>query len=291
MSAATSRVRLGAVPFLNAKPLVFGLERGIGRERIELRYDVPSLLAERLAAGELDAALLPSIELARIPGLVVVPGISISARGPAASVLLVCRKPLREVRSVALDPESRTSNALAQVLFRDVWGTSPEFSPGPAELETALEDHDAAVRIGDKALFEPVPAGMQALDLGAAWSQAHGLPFVFAVWAARPAVLDRELYDALHRSKRQGFREVEAIALGYTWRGRQDPLRSLAYLTHNMSYRLGEPEVRSLERFLARAWSAGLVDREPDVSLASFGAPACGTAEGARPRVLAKEAE
>ncbi len=286
-TSVAARLRVGAVPFLNARPLVFGLEQGIARERVELQYDVPSVLASRMAAGDLDVALLPTIELARIPGLVVVPGLGISARGPAASVILVCKKPLAEVKSVALDPDSRTSNALVQVLFRETWKTRPLFSMGASDLAASLLKHDAAVRIGDKALFEPLPAGTEAVDLGAAWTRARGLPFVFAVWAARSGVVDREIYDALHQSKRQGLRVLDLIALDYTWRGIQDPEKSLDYLTRNMSYRLGAPELASLGSFLASARSAGVLEHDAEVALAAFGKAAGRPIAPARTRARA----
>src|SRR5262245_65695577 len=127
----------------------------MGADRLELSYDVPSILASRMAAGEVDLSLLPIIELARIPDLRVVPGLAIGSFGNCRSVLLVARKPLTEIESVALDPESRTSNALARILFAEAWGAAPEFVVGPKDLELALAEHDAVVRIGDKALFEP----------------------------------------------------------------------------------------------------------------------------------------
>src|SRR5262245_62540185 len=114
----TTPVRIGAVSYLNTRPLVFGLEQGIGGGRIALSYDVPSVLASRMAAGELDVALLPAIELARIPDLAIFPGLAIGSLGACRSVLLVSPLPLDEIRSIALDPESRTSNALVQVLCR-----------------------------------------------------------------------------------------------------------------------------------------------------------------------------
>lgn len=270
------RVRVGAVPFLNARPLVFGLEQGLGRGRIDLSYDVPSVLAERMAASDLDVALLPTIELARIPDLTVVPGLSISTRGPAASVLLVSRKPIAEIRSVALDPDSRTSNALVQILFAEVWGSDPSFTIGPSDLGRSLLLHDAAVRIGDKALFEPLPPGTQGIDLGEAWTVATGLPLVFAVWAARTEALDRTVYEVLHASRRQGTKVLDLIALDYTWRGVQYPEKSLDYLTRNIFHRLGAPEVASLRKFLAAARRAGITEDEPEIRLAAFGSPACG---------------
>lgn len=265
-----AKIRAGAVSYLNTRPLVFGIDQGMGADRLELSYDVPSVLASRMAAGELDLALLPVIELARIPGLVVVPGLAIGSSGDCRSVLVIANKPLAEVRSVALDPESKTSNALAHVLFAEAWGLAPSFSTGSRNLTLALAEHDAAVRIGDKALFEPLPAGATAYDLGGAWTARTGLPFVFAVWAARPGIVDREVYETLHASRRAGSAAIPAIAADYTWNGRQHPETSLAYLRDAMRYRLGDPEVAAIRRFLAAAASLGLIDSAPPIEFASF---------------------
>jgi chorismate dehydratase len=264
------KIRAGAVSYLNTRPLVFGIDQGMCADRIDLTYDVPSGLASRMAAGELDLALLPIVELARIPGLVIVPGLAIGSYGDCRSVLLVARRPLAEVRSVALDPESKTSNALARVLFAEAWGMAPSFAVGPRDLKSALAEHDAAVRIGDKALFEPLPDGAIAYDLGGAWTARTTLPFVFAVWAARPGVVDREIYEALHASRRAGAAAVAAIAADYTWNGRQYPEVAHAYLRNAIRYRLGDPEVASMRRFLAAAAALGIIDAAPPPVLASF---------------------
>jgi chorismate dehydratase len=264
------KIRAGAVSYLNTRPLVFGLEQGLGADRLELTYDVPSAVASRMAAGELDLALLPVVELARIPNLVVVPGLAIGSLGNCRSVLLVARKPLADVRTVALDPESSTSNALAAVLFAESWGVKPAYAIGPLDLTQALAEHDAVVRIGDKALFEPLPAGAIAYDLGGAWTARTTLPFVFAVWAARPGVVDREVYEALHASRRAGAAALPAIAADYTWNGRQYPELALPYLRDAMRYRLGDPEVAAMRRFLAAAAAEGVVGAAPPIALASF---------------------
>ena len=265
------RIRAGAVSYLNTRPLVFGIEQGLGADRLEVTYDVPSVLARRMAAGELDLALLPVIELARIPGLVVVPGLAIGSLGNCRSVLLVARKPLADVRSVALDPESSTSNALARVLFADAWGVAPTYVAGPRDLALALQEHDAAVRIGDKALFEPLPSGTIAYDLGGAWTARTTLPFVFAVWAARPGVVDREVYEMLHASRRAGAAVLSAIAADYTWNGRQYPEIALPYLRDAMRYRLGDPEVGAMRRFLAAAAAIRVIDAPPPIAFAKWG--------------------
>ena len=268
-------VRVGAVSYLNTRPLVFGMAQGIGAERIALSYDVPSVLACRLAAGELDVALLPVIELAWIPDLVVVPGLAIGSFGPCKSVLLVSKVPIERIRSVALDPESRTSNALARVLSAEHWGIAPRFEPGPRELAAALAEHDAVVRIGDKALFEPLPADTVAYDLGGAWTAHTSLPFVFAVWAARMDVVDRELYHVLHDSKRAAADALADIATDYTWDGRQYPEIALPYLRDTMRYRFGGPELEALDAFLAAAARVGVIDAVPAIRIMALSETAC----------------
>lgn len=261
-------VRVGAVAYLNARPLVFGFEQGVGGERIELSHDVPAVLADRLARGELDIGLIPSVELGRIPDLEIVPGIAIGSRGPARSVFVMSRGAPQDARRVALDPESRTSNALARILFSDLWNAHPEFAVGPADLRACLEDHDAAVRIGDKALFESPPEGVTAIDLGEAWDRAMGLPFVYAVWACRPGALDDALYRLFHESRRRGMRFLDAIADDYTWRGRQYAVVAREYLGRHIRYRLGSAEIRGLKAFLSAAARLGLLPAEPEIRLA-----------------------
>ena len=262
------KIRAGAVSYLNTRPLVFGLDQGLGADRIELTYSVPSVVASRMAAGELDLALLPVVELARIPDLVVVPGLAIGSLGNCRSVLLVARKPLADVKRIALDRESSTSNALAAVLAAEAWGLAPEFVTGPLDLTLALAEHDAVVRIGDKALFEPLPSGAIAYDLGGAWTARTTLPFVFAVWATRPGVVDREVYEMLHASRRAGHAAIPAIAADYTWNGRQYPGIALAYLRDAMRYRLGDPEVAAMRRFLSAAATVGVIDAAPPIDFA-----------------------
>jgi len=269
------RVRIGAVAYLNTRPLVWGLERGLAAERIELSYAVPAVLAQQMRAGALDVALLPVVELGALDDVEIVPGLGIVTRGAARSVLLVTRKPLDAVERVALDPESRTSNALVRLLFAEVWGAAPRFEPGTRELDAALDGADAAVRIGDKALFEALPAGCSAIDLGQAWTAATGLPFVFAAWIARPGVIDRGIYAALHESRRGGSKALRAIAEAYAFEGHRDPRTALDYLTHNIVFRLGAAELRALERFLAGCARLGLIERVPPLRFALSRTTAC----------------
>jgi chorismate dehydratase len=241
-----------------------------------------------MAAGQLDIALLPVIELARIPDLEIIPGLGIVTRGPSRSVLLISKKPVEEVGSVALDAESRTSNALVRILFAECWGGAPEFiDAGHADVGASLAHCDAVVRIGDKALFEPVPEDCLVYDLGTVWTEATGLPFVFAAWIARRGVLDREIYQTLHKSHRVGRRSIEMIAEDYAWKGHRDPDVARVYLTQHIHCRLGSRELRAIETFLEMAARHGVIDRAPAVRLALSGGTDCHTAavelRGTRP--------
>ena len=260
--------RIGAVSYLNTRPLVYGLEQAAPADGIELSFATPSDLAEQMARGALDVALLPVIELARIPNLELVPGLAIGTRGVSRSVLLISKCPPEQIESLALDRESRTTNALAQVLLAEVWQRRPTTRMGSSSLQADLEACDAVVRIGDKALFEPLPEGAQAEDLGDVWTRRTGLPFVFATWAARAGVVDQKLYRALHAARRRGSRAVDRIAEDYTWNGKSYPETVREYLTHGIRFRLGTAEIRAIELFLRLAHGLGLIERVPVIRLA-----------------------
>jgi len=255
-------IRVGTVPYLNARPLVFGFEQGLAAERLRLESDVPSQLAARLKRQSLDVALVSSIELGRIPGLTVVPGLAIASLGPVRSVLLVSRVAVERIATLALDPASRTSNALAEVLLRERYGVAPAAEECAGSLEEVLEKKDAVLRIGDAALYAKIPAGTTVLDLGAAWTEWTSLPFVYAVWAAREGVLDPALGDAFHASFAAGAAAVDRIAAGTP-----DPELARRYLTENIRYRIGDRELAGLRRFLTLAAARALLPRFPELRL------------------------
>jgi chorismate dehydratase len=215
-----------------------------------------------------------------MPDLEIVPGLGIVTSGAARSVLLVAKDDPRRLRTVALDPESRTSNALTRVLFAERFRHWPAFVGGERELAATLARCDGAVRIGDKALFETPPPGTQVHDLGEAWAESTGLPFVFAAWIARPGVVDRGIYRALHESRRRGVRAIQRIADDYTWNGRRDPPLALRYLTENIRFRLGAAELRGLAAFFRLAAAHGVIDRAPELRFALARVTDCHRAAG-----------
>jgi len=263
-----ARLRVGAVSYLNTLPLVYGMEHGVGAKRVDLSYATPSVLATRMTRGELDVALLPVIELARIAQLEIVPGLGITTHGACRSVLLVSRRPADQIETLALDADSRTSNVLCRVLLSNVWRRRPRCVDGAADLETVLQQADAAVRIGDKALFEPLPRDAHVYDLGEIWTRETKLPFVFAAWTARAGVIQHDFYRLLHESRRRGSLAIDAIAEAYRWRGEARPEVAREYLTHNIRFRLGADELRAMKLFFRAAEEQGLIEAAPQIRLA-----------------------
>ena len=259
-----SRLRLGAVEYLNARPLVYGLHRPAGR--FDVRFDVPARCAELLHAGEVDLGLVPSIEYLRGDSYVAVPGVAIGSDGPVASVAVFSHQPIDRVRTVALDASSRTSVALFTVLCARHFGIAPDVRVMPPEPARMLEACDAAVLIGDVALlFDHEGAGVQKTDLGLAWKAYCGLPFVYAFWFGRPGLLTAGDVAALGDACRLGVEHADEVARQH-FPG--DPVRAAIgarYLRDNVDFGFAERELAGLTRFYRDAEDLGLVPgfREP----------------------------
>lgn len=247
MSAAEilGRYRVGSVPYLNARPLLEGADGNV-------LLDVPTRLAARFAAGELDAALLPVYEAVARDRATLADDIAIASRGEVFSVFLAHRGPLAELTSVALDPDSRTSSHLVRVLLAEFHGISPEYSPG------VRDDGQARVLIGDPAIrFRTEQAeGWTFLDLGAEWRRCTELPFVFAGWVFRPELAGApELAEALRAMKRRGLAARDRIAAECP-----DAPFARRYLTDYIRFDLGPDERRAVELFAALLRKHGLVE-------------------------------
>ncbi|HEX5473120.1 MAG TPA: menaquinone biosynthesis protein [Vicinamibacterales bacterium] len=254
-----SLVRLGAVGYLNARPLVFGLERR--RDLFDVRLDVPSTCATLLHANEIDVGMIPSIEYQRGPvPYRIVPGVGIVSDGPVASVAVFARVPLDRVRRLALDTSSRTSAGLTQVLCREAWGIDPAFEALPPDPDAMFDRCEAALIIGDPALFLDAAArGLTKIDLGEAWTGFTGLPFVWAVWAGRPDVLSAEGVRVLQAAPARGV--AAAARLAADWCGPERADAGARYLRENIKYGLGTRERAGLERYYELAAKHGLIER------------------------------
>lgn len=251
------RLRVGAVSYLNTKPLIHHLTELA--PQIDLVLEVPSRLAHDLSEGRLDIGLIPSIEYFRGGSYTIVPGVSIASFGPVLSVKLCSRKPFDEIRSVALDEGSRTSIALMRILLAELFDTSPTTEPFPLRREVNETDADAVLLIGDRAMKVADGEFPFTLDLGYEWSRWTGLPFVFAFWSVREGVeVSGAVLDAFVRAKDLGRREISAIVPTEAARLGIDETRCRFYLESVIRHDLGPREIAGLERFRELAIEHGL---------------------------------
>src|SRR5262245_45232652 len=202
-------IRIGAVNYLNTKPLIHDLD--LLAPDAELLLELPSRLADLLAQGQLDVGLIPVIEYFRAGTYSVVPGLCIASRGPVLSVTLFSRVPWTGIRRVALDIGSRTSAALTRILLRQRYGVETEFVPLPLERDAETVDADAVLLIGDRAMRACLPGFEFAFDLGQEWHDWTNLPFVYAFWAVRPGADLGPVEEALREARRRGGRCVGLI--------------------------------------------------------------------------------
>src|SRR5262245_2782034 len=213
-NSAMSQVRIGAVGYLNARPLTWALDREPSRWLV--RYDLPSVCAALLHEGEVDLGLIPSIEYLQSDDYRFVPGVGIGSRGPVASVALYARRPVEEIRSIALDTSSRTSVTLIQVLCRHHFKIDPRFVAHGPDLTAMTSTCDAGLLIGDPAFDADHEAiGLRKIDLGEMWTEMTGLPFIYAAWTGRPSAVDDGVVESLQQAQTEGVRAREAIAAEY----------------------------------------------------------------------------
>jgi cyclic dehypoxanthinyl futalosine synthase len=248
------RIRLAAVSFLNARPITYGLERGLGEDKFTLDFDLPSRCAERLAAGDVDLALLPTASYREIEAstdLRAVPGVAISSFGDVRTVVLVGDVPWHEMTEIALDGASRSSAALVRMLSHER-GLTPRFvDVAHREVDTAARGHTGALVIGDAA-FAVAERYPHVDDLGGAWKRLTGLPFVYAVWAGRPEALDEEAVALLRQSLEAGLGHRGEIARAWAEAHGGKPATYERYLTDNIRYRMASEELSGVGAFFER---------------------------------------
>jgi chorismate dehydratase len=267
LSAPDSRARDGeplgitGVSFLNARPLVAGLEAALPAPFFYTYRSLPPAdCAAEFAAGRVLASLVPVGSLPSLPPAQLLPALGIACRGAVQSVLLVSKVEPERIASLAVDRASATSVALARTLLVARWGARAEVLRAAPPLQSMLDDVDAAVIIGDPALAVHGRTGLLEIDLGAAWVEWTGLPFVFAVWAlapgAPPALV--ELLTASHVYSQQHWDELTT-----RWAGAHEfPCEVVrSYLEHNLVHVLAEPERAGMLLFLERAAECGVLPR------------------------------
>lgn len=248
-------VRLGAVSYLNARPLARALERR--PERFQVRYDVPSRCAALLHAQEIDVGLIPAVEY--LGGdYRIVPDVAVASDGRVASVALFTKVPVERIRSIALDTSSRTSTTLIRVLCAHHFRIAPDYSHEEPDLRAMVARHDAALLIGERALFgDAAAAGTRKIDLGTEWRALTGLPFVYAFWAGIPGALTHEDVTCLQDARTAGERQSREIAAEFFPDDPAKQQEGARYLRENIRFRLGPREREGFERFMRLAFETG----------------------------------
>jgi len=265
-------LRVSVVKYLNTAPLVWGLEHGAARSRYQLSYTVPAECAEALRNGAADVGIIPSIEYQTIPGLKIVPHISIASERKVESVLLVSRGPARRAKRVALDSSSRTSAALVKILFALLWKREPEYVEAAPDLKAMMSSADAALLIGDPALQfmlhspaagapEPGEKAWHVYDLAEEWAHLTNLPFVFAFWVVRAEAAGARLVSDFLQSRDQGLEHISEIAHEAAARLQLPGGLLERYLRSSIQYRLDAPHRAGLESFYHRAHELGLIEK------------------------------
>jgi chorismate dehydratase len=250
-------LRLGSVSFVNARPLIYGLDAS---PDIQLTLDVPANLLDGLRAARFDLALLPVIDHQRMDGLTILPAGGIGSDGHTLTVRIFSRTPIEDIRTLACDPDSHTSVALARVVLSRAYGLRPEF----AELKRdGGVSHDAQLLIGDKVICEE-PAGYpHQLDLGEAWKDLTGMPFVFAAWMGRAEAMSAFADETLRIAKRAGLAHVDEIVQRYAVpRGWPAPI-AREYLTRYLQFDIEEPQLEAIRVFHRFAAEDGIIPSPP----------------------------
>jgi chorismate dehydratase len=237
-------VRVGAVSYLNTKPLLHGWKHGFEIPNAQLIEAFPARVADMLLNDEIDVGLVPVAIIPRLQEAHIITDYCIGANGPVASVCLFSEVPIHKVERVLLDYQSRTSIALAQVLMKHYWKISSALEPAKEDFRDHINGTTAAVVIGDRA-FEQRLQSTYIYDLAEAWKAFTGLPFVFAAWVANKQ-LPVEFIDRFNEANGIGLENIEAVVA-------ENPYTKFdlhIYFTENISYRLTDEKRKGLQLFL-----------------------------------------
>ncbi|MGA3298651.1 MAG: menaquinone biosynthesis protein [Candidatus Acidiferrales bacterium] len=289
------KLRISIVEYLNTAPLVWGFTDGPLAGKYELSFTVPSQCAEALRHGDVDVAIIPSIEYQRIENIVVLPDMAVGAKDEVRSILVVAKKPIELAKRIALDTSSRASQALVKILADGLWGIKPEFVDAPPDASEMLQSADAALIIGDPALRiamkmealaakvasgedcckgdpedMPVPGFETTFvyDVAYQWREMTGKPCVLAIWAGRPEVMTPEVVADFEASKRFGVSHLRDICEAAAIKLDMPPRELERYLSENIHFGLEPEYLEGLGLYYEKAAALGLIPRNKPLQFA-----------------------
>ena len=255
-----SCLKIGAVSFLNTKPLIYPLLNGqLHTEEISLSVNVPSRLATQLRNDELDIGLIPIVEYFRAnakgANYRIIPNIAI-----VLSIQLFSHVPVQDIQQIALATSSRSSVALLKILLSEIYQLNPAFISCDPSIDPVTAKTDAVLLIGDAAL-KNLGATKYSADLGTVWHEFTGLPFVYACWVARGGVCLGNVPGLLLDAKKYGVGQISEIA--------RNEAPKLGFTEDLIHYDLDESSIDGLEQFYKLAVKNRLVESGQTLSFAN----------------------
>jgi chorismate dehydratase len=238
------KIKIGAVSYLNTKPLIYGFEKGMMQDETEFVFDFPSNIAQQLLNNEIDVGLVPVAVLPAMKEYYIISDYCIGCDGPVASVCLFSDVPFQNIEKILLDYQSRTSVALLKILLKEHWKITPELINAEKGFEQNIGGTTAGLVIGDRA-FKQIPVSKYHYDLGLAWKEMTGLPFVFAAWVSNKK-LSESFIQQFNDATRLGMLHLKEIAGSneFAW------FNMLEYYTKFISYQFDENKKEALTKFL-----------------------------------------
>jgi len=243
----SKKIRVGAVSYLNTKPLLYGLQQHAVNNNIELIKDYPANLAKSLKDNTIDIGLVP---VAVIPGLAepyIISDYCIGATGPVASVCIFSQVPMESITAVYLDYQSKTSVNLARILLKNYWKQDVLFLEAPSNFMDLIDGTTAAVIIGDRAL-EKYNSYAYRYDLAEAWINYTGKPFVFATWVANKPI-DEVFIANFNEANKLGLNNIDTVVEQLSHNYKSYDLHT--YFTKNISYTLDAAKKVGMAQFLS----------------------------------------
>lgn len=241
------KIRIGAVSYLNTKPLIYGLSRHPIQQEIELVVDYPSHIASMLQNNQIDVGLVPVAIIPKLKEAHIITDHCIGCIGAVDSVAIFAEQPLDKIHTVLLDYQSRTSVMLTRILMQEYWKHTVSWQDTNGEdYLHQIRDGVAGVVIGDRALEQKKHSAFM-YDLGAAWKAHTGLPFVFAAWVANKA-LPASFINAFSEANATGLQHLDAVVAQEAY----DHAALMHYYTNNISYQLDDEKRKGLSLFLEK---------------------------------------
>ena len=239
-------LRISAVSYINAKPFVYGIEKSGFLKNYSLSLDIPSVCAEKLMKGKVDIGLAPVAIIPKLKKYFILPDFCIGADGPVSSVMLYSEVPLKEIKTIYLDYQSRTSVMLVQILAKKFWKISPQFVLAKKGYEKKIKGTSAGVIIGDRN-FSIKKKYKHTYDLSEQWKNFTGLPFVFACWISNKK-LDIKQSKAFCNALKFGIDNINVVVKQL--KANNNGKRISDYLNHSINYHFDMQKHIAMELFL-----------------------------------------